>query len=286
MSIFKLLLALSVLIFASMGCAGCTHLIYQPSDVMFLQNSDQLNGIREEVSFNSSDGTKLAGWYFKARKGTHHGAILQFHGNAQNMTSHFASVFWLIDEGYDVFTFDYRGYGISEGKPSQEGVNRDAVAAIHYLMQRETPAARDIVLYGQSLGGAVLLRAFDDVSPEERARVKALVVEGTFHNYHEIARNMLSRSWISFVFQPLAYVLVSNAYGPQDSIAHVAPTPMLVIHGDQDPVIPLSFGKKVFALAKEPKKFLLIPGGMHIDAMAVNKGQYRAQLLEFLDKPE
>lgn len=223
---------------------------------------------------------KLAGWFFKARKGGHKGTIVQFHGNAQNMTAHFASLVWVIDEGYDFFAFDYRGYGISEGKPNQEGTNRDALAAIQYVLNREK--ADDVVLYGQSLGGAILLRAYGDVSAEDRSRIRAVVIESSFYNYHEIARDVMSRSWLLFPFQPLAYLLVSNAYSPEDWIAKVSPTPLLVIHGDQDQVIPLKFGQKIFELAKEPKQFVLVPGGHHINAMMIDDGEYRKKLLSFL----
>jgi fermentation-respiration switch protein FrsA (DUF1100 family) len=270
-----------LLVFAS----GCSHLVYHPSDLMYVQHPELLNGLREEISFPSTDGTKLAGWYFKAKKKGHKGTVIQFHGNAENMTSHFASLVWLTEEGYDFFTFDYRGYGISEGKPDQEGINRDAIAAIHYVMNRSARGAEaDLVLYGQSLGGAVLLRAYDDIPASERRRIKALVVEGAFSNYHEIAADILSRSWLTYVFQPLAYVLVSNAYGPGDAIPRISPTPLLVIHGAQDPVIPYKFGEEVFALAQQPKQFLRIPGGKHINAMAINHGEYRGKLLEFLLK--
>jgi fermentation-respiration switch protein FrsA (DUF1100 family) len=268
--------------------SGCTHLFYQPTDLMYVRDPKQLDSLREEVSFKSSDGTQLAGWFFKARAGKHKGAVVQFHGNAENMTSHFASLYWLMDEGYDFFTFDYRGYGISDGKPSQEGVNRDALAAIQYILKREPASADgkpDIVLYGQSLGSAILLRAYDDVGPQDRARVKALVVESGFYNYKAIASDVLSRTWITYILQPLGYVLVSNEYSPEESIARVSPTPILVIHGDQDRVVPMRFGKKIYDLAKEPKQFMLISGGAHINSMFVNKGEYRAKLLSYLDAP-
>jgi fermentation-respiration switch protein FrsA (DUF1100 family) len=281
-SVFKLLVSVLLLGTASFGCS---HLAYQPTDIMYVQHPEQLNGVREEVEFTSSDGTKLAGWYFKAAKGGHKGTVIQFHGNAQNMTSHYNLLVWLTDEGYDFFTFDYRGYGISDGKPNQEGVNRDALAAVHYVMNRN-PAPKngkpDIVLYGQSLGGAILMRAYEDVIPSERTRVKAVVVESTFYSYHAIARSALAKQWFTFIFQPLGYVLISNEYSPEDAIPKISPTPFLVIHGDEDPVVPFSFGEKVFSLAKEPKTFLKIPGGKHINSMWVDHGKYRANLLQFL----
>jgi fermentation-respiration switch protein FrsA (DUF1100 family) len=273
-----------ILLLSVLWLSGCTHLFYHPSDIMYLDHPEAFDKLHETVTFTSSDGVKLSGWYFPARKGGHRGTVIQFHGNAQNLTSHFAAVFWMIDEGYDVFAFDYRGYGVSEGKPSPAGVNQDALAAIHYVAARKSGfLGKDLVLYGQSLGGAVLLRAMDEVPTEERARVKAVVIESSFYSYHAISRDVLSRSWISFIFQPLAYVLVSNKYSPEESISRIAPIPLLVIHGDQDPVIPYRFGQKIFELAGSPKTFIHVKGGHHIDGMGIENGRYRPMLLDFLE---
>jgi fermentation-respiration switch protein FrsA (DUF1100 family) len=270
----------STLVIAA-SLTGCTHLFYRPSDMMHLKDPHQIESLHRDVEITSSDGTKLAGWWFPARAGGKLGTVVQFHGNAENMTSHFASLFWMIDEGYDLLTFDYRGYGVSEGKPSQEGLNRDAQAAIRYALAN---SKGPVVLYGQSLGGAVLLRAYDDIRPEERAHVRALVIESSFYSYKAIARDVLARSWLTFLFQPLAYVLVSDGYSPEEAIARVAPTRVLVIHGDADPVIPLSFGKKIYELAHDPKRFVLVPNGGHITAMNSPADGNRAKLLEFIRK--
>ncbi len=287
-SIFKTTTLSAFCFIGTVSLSGCTSLFYHPTDLMYVSTPSKLENLRQEVEFRSSDGVKLAGWFFPARKEGHRGALIQFHGNAQNITSHFAILYWVIDHGYDFFTFDYRGYGISEGKPSEEGLNRDALAAIDYIMHRE-PARKkegkqiqDIVLYGQSLGGAVLLRAYQDVPEAERARVRAVIAESTFYSYHAIARDVLSRFWITYLFQPLADVLISNAYSPKDSIPLVSPTPLLVIHGDADPVIPISFGEKIYSLARPPKTFWKIPGGGHINSMTAFGDLYRSQLLNYL----
>lgn len=280
MFIFRRLILFALLL----PLSGCSHLFYHPTDILYLKEPNLFEKLREEVSFKSLDGTQLTGWFFKSSAETKKGVVIQFHGNAENLTSHFYSLFWMVEQGYDLFSFDYRGYGISEGSPSQEGLNEDALAAIRYILNREPPQnGPDIILYGQSLGGAVLMRAYDDVTPAERKRVKALVIESSFDNYHSIASDVLSRSFITWLFQPLGYVLVSNAYGPDDSIPRISPTPLLVMHGDHDSVIPLKFGQKIFDLAKEPKQFLVIPGANHLQCMAIEKGKYRPELLKFLD---
>jgi fermentation-respiration switch protein FrsA (DUF1100 family) len=268
---------------ATLSAASCSHIFYQPSSDLFF-NPHQAHLNFEEVSFKASDGTKLVGWYFPASpERPHLGTIVQFHGNAENMTSHFASLVWAVHSGYDLLAFDYRGYGKSEGNPSQEGVNLDAVAAIHYAQTRNpTPLSRDLVLYGQSLGGAILLRALDDV--RDRSRILAVVVDSTFYSYRAMGRAFLAQSFITWLFQPLACVLISDAYQPRDSIARVAPLPLLVIHGDVDPVVPFSMGQKVYELAGSPKTFWPIAGGHHVDSMEVEDRRYRDLLLAYLAK--
>jgi fermentation-respiration switch protein FrsA (DUF1100 family) len=263
--------------------SGCTHVFYQPSDEMLVRDPHKLDKFREEVTFKNPDGLVLTGWYFKARSGAHKGTVIQFHGNAENMTSHFASVVWMIDEGYDFFTFDYRGYGKSEGTPSQEGLNQDALTAIRYVMGRNSNEQHDLILYGQSLGGAVLLRAQADLTEAERKRVRGVVSESAFYDYHEIAKDVLGRHWFTIWIDPLVYVLVSDKYSAEDSISKVSPIPLIVIHGDRDPVVPYHIGEEIFALAHEPKFFIPVPGGGHIDSMWVRKGEFRPRFLKLLD---
>lgn len=280
----KIILLLLSCSFSSLW--GCSHLFYHPSNEFFIKNPEVLNGFKEDVNFSSLDQTPLTGWYFKSQTKPKHVTVIQFHGNGQNMTSHFIALAWLTDFGYDFFAFDYRGYGTSKSDPSQEGLNQDSLAAIRYIMKR-TPvkagAEPDLILYGQSLGGAVVLRALGDLTAEERHRIKAVVIESSFHNYKSIAAEYLSRSWITWLFQPLAYVLISNAYSPEDYISKVSPIPLLVFHGDRDPIIPLRFGEKIFSLANPPKKMIVIPKGGHIDAMFIDRQKYRLDLLKFFD---
>jgi hypothetical protein len=269
--------------------SGCSSLAYQPTRTIYADPS-RAHVKFESLDFESKDGTRLHGWFFPASsewKGPAKGTIIQFHGNAENMTSHFASLFWIIDAGYNFFTFDYRGYGGSDGSPDQRGVNDDAFAAVQFVSKKiaRTGSKKDIVLYGQSLGGAVLMRAYRDIRANEALhdRVRALVIESSFYSYKAIGRSLLARTWFTFLFQPLAYVLVSDSYSPEDDIANISPTPLLVIHGTDDPVIPYSFGQKVFEKAKEPKTFWTIEHGRHIDAMRREQGIYRDKLISFLD---
>lgn len=279
MSIFKRILLLLLLNLN----AGCTHLLYHPSQYLYWD--PKILGITyRAVEFPSLDDVKLQGWYFPARGTTpHRGTVVQFHGNAENMTAHFSSLYWVIDHGYDFFTFDYRGYGASDGTPSPRGMHEDAVAAIHWVEKNaKRPAAekKDLIFYGQSLGGAVLTRALEDIS--ERSRIKAVVIESSFDDYHRISCDVLSRFWLTWPFQWLGNILVADALSPEASFAKISPIPLLVIHGDRDRVVPARFGESIYSRALAPKTIWRIRGGVHIGAMNEPSHFYREALINYL----
>ena len=291
MSTFKGLrrIQATLALFVGLASPGCTHLFYHPTDAMYVKEPAKLDGLRQELQLTSSDGVKIAAWWIPSRTGKPaRGTIVQFHGNAQNMTAHFIAVNWLADEGYDLLTFDYRGYGISEGSPSQKGVELDAQTAIRYALARtplDPSGAAHVTLYGQSLGGAILMHAYPTLTRAERARVRCLIVESSFHSYTAIARDVLSRSWATWLLQPLAYLLVSNLTSPEHVIEQIAPTPLLVVHGDQDPVVPLEFGKRIYELADPPKKLHVIAGGGHLIAGPNGRARAREAIIDWIANP-
>ena len=295
-------------IFSLLFFSGCSHLFYQPSRGHFY-SPKQLKIQYEDVEFETNDHVRLHGWYLPAQPTPgipYKGVFVQFHGNAENISTHFISLAWVTLAGYDLFTFDYRGYGESQGSPSQAGLNEDALAAIQYVdkyvnQKFERKADRNIkniktsrpsshpkphiVLYGQSLGGAVLLRALTDLK-ERALPIRAVVIDSSFYSYQAVARAKLAQSFLTYLFQPLTYLLVSDAFSPEKAIEKVSPIPLLVIHGVKDQVVPIKMGEHIFELAKEPKTFWRIPDGHHIDSMVRHRGIYRDKLIDFLDKLE
>src|SRR5262249_589270 len=136
--------------------AGCTHLIYAPTRVKYVDDR-KLTHRPEELHFSSPSGKDLVGWYFTAHPETPpKGVIVLFHGNGQNLSSHFSLLYWILDHGYDLFVFDYPGYGLSAGDPSPRGTVEAGVAAMRWVQNRKPRAP--VIVYGQSLGGAVALR--------------------------------------------------------------------------------------------------------------------------------
>ena len=132
---------------------SCSHLLYQPDRILYL-DPKSLNLAPKEIFLESEPGVRLFAWYFETRQPNSKGTIIRFHGNAQNMSSHYLSLTWLIEKGYNLFTFDYRGYGRSEGEPDQEGTYKDALAALNLAWElHKKQSGEKFIVYGQSLDG-------------------------------------------------------------------------------------------------------------------------------------
>jgi len=232
----------------------------------------------EDVWLTTSDGVRLHGWYLPAQ-GRSRGTVLFLHGNAENISTHIASVVWLPARGYDVLLIDYRGFGASGGRPSVEGALRDINAAMVWLAAR-VGQSRKIVLFGQSLGAALAI--YYAAHGEHRQLVRALVADSAFASYRDIAREKLAAFWLTWPLQvPLSWT-VSDRFSPIQSVGQLAPIPVVFIHGDRDRIIPVSHSRRLFLAASDPRAFWVIIGGRHIAAF--QRPSTRLRLLEFLER--
>src|SRR5690606_8930163 len=162
----------------------------------------------EELTFASGDGTRLHAWLVRAR-GKPKGTVIYFHGNAQNLTSHYSFVDWLPAEGYQVFAFDYRGYGKSQGSVSRQGLHEDSLAALDYVSKRADVDANRLLVFAQSLGGACATAALGEGGPP----VRGLALDSTFAHYISMGNEVLGGSFLTY---PLAWLLLSNSHSPAD----------------------------------------------------------------------
>lgn len=260
---------------------SCTNLFYQPSNRQFFKPEAFMLAY-EDVYFQSSDGTKLHGWFFKG-KGQPKGTIVQFHGNAENISSHFLNLAWMIGEGYNLFTFDYRGYWLSEGKANPDGVYQDSLAALEKGLElHKTAGGKHFVVFGQSLGGAVSLRAVPDFKGREE--ITLIVQDSTFSSYEDIAVDKLRSVWFLWPFSPLGYGLISDKYSSEDVFDKIT-WPTLVITGGKDEVMPAKFGKRIFKkIATNHKWYWHVESAPHISSFHVEQGRWRNEFLHLLDR--
>lgn len=259
---------------------SCTSVFYQPDSVLYSEPSQfKLN--YKTITFKSKDGTPLSSWLIEATTKKKKGLMVQFHGNAQNMSSHWISVGWLAEQGYDVFVFDYREYGISEGSANPKGVYEDSLAALDFAYEKflETKGQTFMVI-GQSLGGAIAMRAMRDFSHVNE--VDLLILDSTFDSYQDIAFRKLKRFWPTFIFSPLGYVLVSDKYAPYDDVPNLK-MPVLVMYGEEDKIVDPYFSKRIAERLTTDKKYVWsIPTGRHTDGFFVEQKKYQKEFLELL----
>ena len=273
------LTALALLLCAALSAGCASKMLYYPTRTVYSKPPSKGAGY-EEVTFKSKDGTALNGWFVPA-KGKAKGTVIHFHGNAQNLTAHFSFVSWLPAAGFNVFIFDYRGYGKSAGSPDRKGVYEDSCAALRYIRSRKDIDADQILVLGQSLGGANALAALQGAGA---AGVKAVAIDSTFYSYRVIVRDKIQQIPILGLLRwPLSFLIISNSKSPASTIQKLPPVPVLIFHGEADAIIPYRHGKLLFEKAEEPKELVTVPKGRHTDALVIRDPTYRKRLVEFFE---
>lgn len=256
-------------IFLILVLSGCSSFYYFPSKKILVYRS-KMPIQPEDVFFNSKDGTKLHGWYFAPLDGKEPKAVIvQFHGNAENITTHFFSLYEAPARGIAYLSFDYRGYGESLGYPTPKGVVQDGIAAIRWMHARHP--TKPLVIVGQSLGGAISFRSVAQIKDE--IPIALMLADSTFPDYRMQARSLFSNSVLTFLFQPIAWLVADNSESPKDDIAHLSPIPLIIVHGDKDRIVDQNMGREIFKIAKEPKEFWSIPNCQHVQFMFINDGE-------------
>lgn len=218
----------------------------------------------EDVFLDTEDGVRLHGWYIPRHGSTQ--SLLFFHGNAGNISHRGASVEIFHRLGLNVFIFDYRGYGMSQGKPDEKGLYKDARAAWRYLNKERGFDQEEIILFGRSMGGAVAAELAAEIQPG------GLILESTFSSAKDVANAVF----------PVLSRLIFLRYD-FDTVAHVrrVTCPVLVLHSPDDEIIPFRLGEKVFQAANEPKSFVKMRGG-HNNGIFMSQPDYERALGAFV----
>ncbi len=257
-------------------CVGCTSVFFQPDRTLF--QTPGLYGLEyQPVELRAADGTELFAWFLPAR-GKARGSVLFLHGNGQNISTQFANVAWMPAAGFNVLALDYRGYGGSQGEPSLPGVQLDIDAAMQALLRRPDVDPTRVVVFGQSLGGALAIHYV--AHSRFRDSIRALVVDSAFSDYERIGQEKLAAAVITWPFQWFASLAIDNRYSPEASVGLLSPIPVLFIHGDADTLVPLHHSQRLFELAGFPKELWVVPGAGHIQA--IKSKELRARLTEYL----
>jgi hypothetical protein len=220
----------------------------------------------EEVWLETADGVKLSGWFIPAEP--ERAVVLFFHGNGGNISHRLWSLELLHRLGLSSLILDYRGYGHSQGRPSEQGTYQDAEAAWRYLVDERRVPPDKIILYGESLGGAVAAWLAESHTPA------GLILLSTFTSIPDIGAQV-------YPFLPVRQ-LSRFQYNTLERLPQIA-SPVLIIHSPADEVVPFSHGQRLFAAAAEPKTFLEIQGG-HNDGPMISAPQFRAALAAFITR--
>ena len=219
------------LLFFTFSLLSCASFFFYPEKE--LRENPYLKLFEHEsVFFESRDGTRLHGLFIYT-EGEPKATVVFFHGNAENLSTHLNATLWLVEAGYNVFVFDYRGYGLSEEEPTLEGVHLDGLSALEtaYRKSRNTR----LVVFGQSLGASVSVYCVA-VSPV-KDKIKLLVLDSPFAGYEFILKEKLRASLVLSPLSFFAGLLIDDRYSPLRWIVRVKPVPVVLLHGRADRVI-------------------------------------------------
>lgn len=245
---------------------GCTfNVIYYP-EKMIHSTPSSLDLYYEDVSFKASDGMDLSGWWVPAEHSR--GTVLFCHGNGGNISHCLDTLRTGNRLGLNVFVFDYRGYGNSDGSPSEQGTYRDGEASWDYLVTARKIAPEKIVIWGRSLGGAVAART------AVRHQAGVLIVESAFTSVKDLVNDRFS--WVP------SWVMADYHYDTRESLGKVR-VPVLVIHSPDDEIVPFQHGKALYDSIPGPKAFVEIKGS-HNRGFIESRAVYESSIDEFISR--
>lgn len=261
MKIIFLILFFGVVFFYYVRFLEKKTAFYPEKDIVATPQDINLDFVN--VDFMSSE-LKLHGWFVPHPEATK--TVVYLHGNAGNISGRLERISVFHDLKFNTFIFDYRGYGLSEGAPTEDGVYADAMAAYKYLIEKMEVKPADIIVYGASLGGAVA------VDLASKIDCHAVVLDSTFTSGVDIGRRI-------YPFVP--GFLISFRFDSLSKIEKVT-QPKLFIHSKDDQVIPINFGIKLYEAAGAPKEFVRMEGD-HVSAHLQDQERFKKSFLLFLE---
>jgi alpha-beta hydrolase superfamily lysophospholipase len=247
---------------------SCSNLLFVPTKP-YPVTPKVADILYDDIYIEAADGVTVHGWKMHADGGwiekgklkrSHAnqkvaGTIVFFHGNGDNVSTQLPNTFWLAKEGFDLYVFDYREYGQSQGEADLDDIISDMELMLGYVAEH-LPDDEKMIVMGHSLGGAMAI--YSVAHSDYQEKIEALITLEAFSDYHHVAQDALSSHWLTWLFQwPLSFT-VSNDYSPVDSIGLISPIPVCIIHSTNDEMIGMFHADRLFAAAKEPKTFKLL----------------------------
>jgi len=245
------------------------YLVYRPTKQHVATPKDHEHPMDyEDVWMQTSDGMRSHGWFVPGGEESPKGTVLMFHGNGGNVSHRLETIAIFHELGYNAMIIDYRGYGLSDGSPSEQGTYRDAEAAWKYLTHKRKLDRNRIVIFGRSLGSAVAAW----LAVEKHSA--GLILESAFTSIPDMGAEL-------YKFLPVRMLARIN-YNTLGRIQQVR-CRILMVHSPDDEIIPYHHSQKLFAAAKEPKTFQEIVGG-HNDGFIRSGDLYTDSVAKFLEE--
>lgn len=259
----------------SLGLSGCSGVYFYPMQ-SWVQNPARLGLAYEDIVLINPSGLRLHGWWLPAA-GPARGTVYFLHGNAQNISTHIMSVSWLPDAGFNVFLIDYRGYGLSEGKPRLPETLADIQLGLDWLRGSGRLGQGPLIVLGQSLGASMAVPVL--AQEENQAAVRCAVLEAGFTGFRTIVNDVMKQSWLLWPMRPLMLPwLPDERLDPINNIGDIG-FPVLVMHSRDDQIIPFAHGKALYRAATAPKEFQALRGGHNA---ALQDPAVQRRVMEFM----
>lgn len=270
-SLFQWLLGSASVLAVAVCSVACSHFFFQPDREVYL-TPEMIPFEVDVAQVGVVSGEYIPLWWLRGEARSQRSCVvLQVHGNGQNMTAHVNFGKWFVEGGFDFVTFDYRGYGTAPGHPSRGRAVEDTAAVIRWVAEKSVEEGRQVLVLGQSLGGALAIEAIVGVlAKEEQGRLRLVILDSTFSSYRDMARKVLGRFWLTWPLQvPLSW-LVADGVPPRDFAKNLH-LPVLQVHATGDPIVPESEGRKLHEFlvgAEMPRRYVTFPGTTHLGAFS------------------
>lgn len=244
---------------------SCNHLLYPAVREPYMSKKFLVPPPQElAINIPNTDNKSyLHAWYFPAQSKIKKGFVVHFHGNGENLTTHFNFFKWMTTLGFDYLIFDYRGYGqSSDVEATQEKTVQDGQAIFNFIHKQFAPT--HLIAIGQSLGSNVLVRTLQELPADEYPQM--VVLDSSFTSYQSAASSALSQRWFLYPLIPLAYVAIDDTYSAEKTYNKTPKIPALFFHGTKDTLIKKENGIENYEKWPGPKALVLNEGGSHTAA--------------------